>query len=90
MSNALLKFLPLSFAILKFNSFTTGQLSFLPLLSSTSQISTSVGAGTLTSNVRLLIGAMIFAVLFANKINLKFGLYFSIVLLNAACASLVK
>jgi hypothetical protein len=27
---------------------------------------------------------------FANKMSLKFGLYFSIVLLSAACASLVK
>lgn len=89
-NNALLKFLPLSLAILSFNPVTTPHPSFLPACAKTLQISTLVGAATLTNNVLDLIGAMIFAVLFANKINRKFGLYFSIVLLNAACASLVK
>jgi len=89
-NNALLKFLPLSFAILSFSLSASGHPSFFPLRLSTSQISTSDGAATLTSNVRLLIGAIIFAVLFASNISLKLGLYFSIVLLKAACASLVK
>lgn len=53
-------------------------------------ISSIVGAATLTNNVRLRIGAMIFAVLFASRISLKFGLYFSIVRLSAACASLER
>ena len=89
-NSARLRFLPLSFAILIFNSLANGQPSFLPLFASTSQISASVGAATLTSKVLLLIGAIIFAVLFATKINRRFGLYFSIVLLSAAWASRVK
>lgn len=90
MSNALLRFRPLSLAILIFNFSTTGQPSFFPDFAKTSQISASVGAGTRTSNVLDRIGAMMLAVESAKRINLRFGEYFSMVLLNAACASLVK
>jgi hypothetical protein len=89
-NNALLKFLPLSFAILLFSTSTSFHPSFAPTFLNTSQISISVGAATLTSNVLLLIGAIILLVEFASRINLRFGEYFSIVLLSAACASRVR
>jgi hypothetical protein len=90
MSNALLRFLPLSLAILSFSRSTNGNRSSFATCLSASQISDSDGAATLTRSVRLRIGAMIFAVEFANRINRRFGLYFSIVRLNAACASRVR
>ena len=89
-SNALLKFLVLSLAILLFKPSASAHPSCAPTFFSTLQMSLSVGAATLTNSVRDRIGAMMFAVLFANNINLMLGLYFSMVLLNAACASRVR
>jgi hypothetical protein len=89
-SNALRKFLPQSLAILLFSPSASVQPSFAPTFFKTWHISSSVGAATLTSRVRDRIGAMMLAVLLASKINLRFGLYFSIVRLNAACASRVR
>lgn len=89
-NNAFRKFLPLSLAILWFRLSTSFQPSFFPTLLNTEQISTSVGAATLTSNVLLRIGAIMLLVELARSISRKLGLYFSIVLLSAACASLVK
>ncbi len=90
MSRARRKFLPLSFATLLFSPPTSGHPSMVSIFFSTLQISWSVGAETLINNVRDRIGAIIFEMLFANSINLRFGLYFSIVLLSAAWASRVK
>lgn len=90
MSKARRRLRPLSLAILRFNPSASAHPSRFPAAFSTAQISSSVGAATLTSRVLDRIGAMIFDVLFASNINLKFGLYFSMVRLNAACASLVK
>lgn len=90
MSKALRRFLPLSFAILLLRGATSLQPSFFPTVLKTPQISSSVGAATLTSSVLLRMGAIMLLVEFANKISRKLGLYFSIVLLSAACASRVK
>src|SRR6266513_1233429 len=77
-------------AILLLSPSMSLNLSACPTFLRTAQISSSDGAATRTSNVLLRIGAMMLLVEFASKINLKFGLYFSIVLLSAACASRVK
>lgn len=89
-NNALLKFLPLSLAIRRSKASTTGQFSLLPTFPKTLTISSSLGAATRTNNVRLLIGAIIPPVVSANKTSRRLGLYFSIVRLNALCASRVK
>lgn len=90
MSNARRRFRWLSFAIFLFKPGASGQPSLFPALLKTEHICSSVGAATLTSRVRERIGAIIFEVLFASKINRRLGLYFSIVRLRAACASRVR
>ena len=90
MSIARLRFLPLPCAIRLFKPRTSGQPSATPTFFRTLHISSSVGAATRINKVLERIGAMMFAVLFASKISLRLGLYFSIVLLNAACASRVR
>ena len=89
-NKAFLRFRPLSLAILLLRVALSVNRSFWQTLFNTSTISSSLGAGTRTSNVRERMGAMMLLVLFARRINLKLGVYFSIVLRSAACASLVK
>lgn len=84
------RFLPLSLASRLLSPGQSFQPSFFPASFRTWQISSSEGAGTRTSSVLDRIGAMILAVVLASRINRIFGLYFSMVLLRAAWASLVR
>src|SRR2546430_5262015 len=76
-NNAFLRFLPLSLAIFRFRASGSDQPSLLPTCRSTAHMSLSVGAATLTSNVRDRMGAIIFDVELASNISLRFGEYFS-------------
>src|SRR3989338_3727666 len=102
MSSAFLRFPSERSAIFSENCFGKLIFSILAVFSSTATISSFDGDGILMHKQRLRIGASTLLVLYKGKINEKMLLtvanstkrqvrtYFSIVLLNACCASLVN
>ncbi|BFZ57581.1 hypothetical protein PYCC9005_004633 [Savitreella phatthalungensis] len=90
MSNALLRFPSAAFAILAASASPSVTFSLATVLCRTATSCGSEGAGMRARRHRDRMGAMMREVVLATRMSLRLRAYFSIVLLSAACASLVS